>query len=136
MDSVQRLGDGRSATHLLDHVSLVATLSARPGLHVLEALQLEELAGFRVRHLLFDGLVGVQLRIGGPDHGRALGHRSERLHGDVPVLEVGTSSLAKGVGHDHFDGRLRSEGPTVGVLLGGQSHAGVPCLLLLELQVV
>ena len=75
------------ASDCLDHVCLVAALSARPWVHVLEAFKLELCLGFGGRHFLLHSVVGVDLSIGHSDADGALALRSLIVKVDTHSLE-------------------------------------------------
>ena len=80
------------ASDCLDHVCLVAALSARPRVHVLEALKLELCLGLGWRHLLLDSVVSVDLSVGHSDANGALALRPLIVKVDTNWLEQRRSS--------------------------------------------
>ena len=80
------------ASDCLDHVCLVAALSARPRVHVLEALKLELCLGLGWRHLLLDSVVSVDLSVGHSDANGALALRPLIVKVDTNSLEQRRSS--------------------------------------------
>ena len=79
----------------LDHVRLVAALSARPWVHVLEALKLEFCLGLGWRHLLPDSVVSVDLSIGHSDANGALALRTLIVKVDTNSLEQRRNSSSR-----------------------------------------
>ena len=64
------------ARDCLDHVCVVAALSTRPRVYVLETFKFELCFGFGWRYLLLHGMVSVDLRIGHSNANRALALRA------------------------------------------------------------
>ena len=91
-------------------------MRASAWLHLLEALQFEELAWLlhRRHHLLLDGLVGVSLGIGQWNLRRA--PRAHLGVVDVPGLHLHKRSFAELVLHKNGDGCLRAERTAISVL--------------------
>ena len=102
----------------IDHVGVVATLSARPWVNILEAFEFELCFGFDDLVLLPNSVIGMDLRIGHSDSNRALGLRSLMLHVPVTVLQTLFSLFTKLVHHDALDRGLRSVRPSVWYISG------------------